>query len=251
MDVLHQTYGYKSLHTSTGNGRKEFSRRFTSILKGSFFFSLLSDGRYRIVSEKKLLNTHAKGKNGTWFEIPDPKIMISKKLFVDFCVGSLLAGNKFRSNGNASKQLGCTTRRVQLATSRNHKNALFHKQFNHIEVQKGTYREVMLHRATLLKEHGITTPKPRKISAKGYMLNLSAPNSYKAIVSSGIKRKQARPTTANRKKALHWFKVEKIDCVTNEFHLCERPVRWSFDGKAYDFGKYVIDHSIQFDRDRI
>jgi hypothetical protein len=117
-DILHTDYEYSSLHRRPGNDRTKFKRRLEAILQGSLLFSPLSDGRWKIKSEKGLLSKYNKGSNRTnWYQLPDKSILSSKKQFFDFCVGSLLAGNRFRANKNIAGYCGCT---VRISSTRHH-----------------------------------------------------------------------------------------------------------------------------------
>ena len=218
------------------------------MMRRSVLFTELPDGRFRANSERGLM-VQVRAKRTSWFQIEDKNTMLSKRLFADFCVGVLLAGNKFRANSNISKQLGCTVRRVQYATSRNHKGFTFHKQYNYVEVDAGSYNEVMRARANLLREHGITTPLPRRINAREWVLTLNAPNSYRAIVLSGVKGRKAQPTERTIRKEDSWFAMHPDEKKIRHLYLDEKPCKWRFNEKRYHFGRYITDHSVQFDRE--
>lgn|GEM_PF-1578723 len=248
LDILNMHYGYTSLHRQKGNDRKGFASRCVPMMERSVLFTILPDGRYKANAERKLLTgTHAK--RSSWFQIEDESTMLSKRLFADFCVGVLLAGNKFRANKNISNQLGCTVRRIQYATSRNHKGFTFHKQYNYIEVAVGSHKEVMRTRAVLLSEHGITTPLPRRTNAREWVLNLNAPNSYRAIVLSGVKGHKAQPTGKTMRKEDSWFQMRPEEKRIRHLYLEETPCKWTFNEKRYHYGRYITDHSMQFDRE--
>ena len=93
LDLLHLHYGYKSLHNQPGNDRKGFLKRLLPVLHKSVLFTPLTDGRYKANSERKLMSTVAHAKRSGWYEIPDINTLLSRRLFADFCVGCLLAGN--------------------------------------------------------------------------------------------------------------------------------------------------------------
>lgn len=247
LDILHMHYGYKSLHRQPGNDRRGFASRIIPMMTRSVLFIELPDGRYRANSERRLM-VQVRAKRTSWFQIEDENTMLSKRLFADFCVGVLLAGNKFRANKNISNQLGCTVRRVQYATSRNHKGFTFHKQYNYVEVDAGSYNEVMRVRANLLREHGITTPLPRRINAREWVLTLNAPNSYRAIVLSGVKGHKAQPTVKTIRKEDSWFQMRPEEKRIRHLYIEETPCKWTFNEKRYHFGRYITDHSVQFDR---
>jgi hypothetical protein len=251
-DILNLHYGYTSLSRLPGNDRKGFIRRTKPVFDGSFLFSPLSDGRYRIESERKILSRLGKVKRSSWFLAVDIDIILSRRKFADFCVGTMLAGNKFRANRNIAQQCGCTVRRIQYATSRNHRSRLFHKQYNHVEVKVGSHTDVMRTRAHLLAEHGITSPLPRRMSPRDWVLTLNAPNSYRAIVLSGVKGRKAQATgIIAQRKDESWFTMQRDEKVKRRQYIEEKPCRWHFNEKKYDFGRYITDHSMQFDRDTI
>ena len=249
-DLLHADYGYKSLHHGVGSDRRKFIRKTAAQLRTSQLFTPLTDGRFRIRSERTILTLETREKRTGWYEIPEPRaILSSRRKFADFCIGAMLAGNKFRANKNISKIVGCTGRRIQYATSRNHKGSTFFKQYNFIEDISGTYEEVMRHRAILLNVHGITTPLPKHSSRGVWAVRLNAPNSYRAIVLSGVKGRKAQPPVKTVRKSDSWFiprnaeKDEQLN-LFKKSHTRD----WIFNEKLYTSGTYLLDHSRMFDR---
>jgi len=251
LDLLHLHYGYKSLHNQPGNDRKGFLKRLLPVLHKSVLFVPLSDGRYKANSERNLMSTVAHAKRSGWYEISDINTLLSRRLFADFCVGCLLAGNKFRANKNISNHVGCTVRRIQYATSRNHKGNKFQKQYNFVEVTIGSHKEVTRVRANLLREHGITSPLPRRVSPRDWVLRLNAPNSYRAIVLSGVKGHKAQPTAKTVRKEDSWYVPQPGERLKRTLFIDDTPCKWYFNEKLYNYGRYVLDHSIQFDRDTV
>ena len=247
-DLLHFEYGYKSLHHGAGNDRYRFSKKLKALMTSSPLFTPLTDGRYRIRSERNVLfSTHEK--RSGWYKLPEESlpILTSRRKFTDFCIGSLLAGNKFRANQNISTYCGCTVRRVQYATSRNHKGSTFHKQYNYVEVKTGTYEEVTRERAILLHEHGITTPLPVRVTKREWVLRLNAPNSYRALVLSGVKGHKAQPTEKSICKESRWFIPIREYNKQKTLFRTDTPRRYMFNEKNYHLGRYILDHSWQFD----
>ena len=247
-DLLFFTYGYKSLHHGAGNDRYRFKKKLSKQFSSSLLFVPLSDGRYRTRSERAVLFT-AREKRSGWYELPDdPSILTSRRKFTDFCMGTLVAGNKFRANRNIAQFCGCTERRVQYATSRNHRGSTFHKQYNYLEVSTGSYEEVMRERAILLNEHGITTPLPVRLTKREWVLRLNAPNSYRALVLSGVKGHKAQPTDITvckeRSKEKWFLPVQEKGRRRRKGYY--NPDRWSFNEKVYRYGSYILDHSQQF-----
>jgi len=242
-DLLHNEYEYASLHRNPGNDRRRFKQRLTEILANSILFDELLDGRFKTNSEKGLLSRFNKGHNQTsWFEIPDKKILTSKKQFFDFCVGSLLAGNKFRANKNIAEFCGCSVRRIQFATSRNHKSGSFIKRYNFVEDFTGTHEDVVRFRAILFNVHGISSPLPRK-HKKEWVVRLNAPNTYKAYTLCGIKGDWAQPLVVRvRKKEPSWF--IPVPTEGNNAKLSDdSDKRWFFNDKVYNTNKYIQDNS--------
>jgi len=244
--LLHLEYGYKSLHTGIGNHRHDYKKKFSKLFSNSILFTPLPDGRYRITAEKTVLFIAHEKRSG-WYDLPDDAILKSRQKFTDFCMGTLVAGNKFRANKNIAKYCGCTERRVQYATSRNHKGSTFHKQYNYVEVSTGSYEEVMRERAILLSEHGITTPLPVRVTKREWVLRLNAPNSYRAIVLSGVKGHKAQPTTVTIRKEAKWFLPIQENDAKHGRRKIHNPDRWRFNDRTYHFGRYILDHSHQFD----
>jgi hypothetical protein len=249
-DLLHSEYGYASLHHRPGNDRRRHKRRLAAILAGSVLFSLLPDGRYKVNAEKSLLSKYGKGSRNGWYLLSDATILTSRRRFFDFCVGTLLSGNKFRANKNIASYCGCSVRRVQYATSRNHKEYLFTKQYNFVEEFSGPYEEVLRFRAVLLNVHGITSPLPSRYKGE-WVLRLNAPNSYRSNVLSGVKgdrayqARQAQPTVRPSRKEECWFVPvrEKKDRQLKLFKDPECGKRWFFNTRVYDVNRYVQDHS--------
>lgn len=240
-DVLGADYGYRSLHRRPGNDRRRFKARLARLLEGSILFTALPDGRYRINSERRILSRYNRGSRTGWYELADPAVLSSRRLFFDFCVGSLLAGNKFRANKNIANYCKCTVRRIQFATSRNHKADLFHKRYNFIEDYSGTWEHVQKMRAIFLNVHGITSPLPVPYRDE-WVMRLNAPNTYHANVLSGVKGDRAQPTIRPvRKKERCWFKpVKRRNRQLKLFDEFTR--RWVFNTEVYDGNRYVQDH---------
>ena len=248
-DLLHCHYGCASLHHRPGNDRCRQKRRLSAVLSGSFLFTRLADGRFRTNSEKALLSRLGKGARNGWYALDDAEVLSSRRLFFDFCMGVLLSGNKFRANKNIASYCGCTVRRVQYATSRNHRELRFRKQYNFIEEISGPYEEVLRFRAVLLNVHGITSPLPSR-RGKEWVLRLNAPNSYTASVLSGVKgdrayqARQAQPTVRQKKEGC-WFLPVKEKKI-GQLKLFRDPdcgKRWFFNTRVYGMDQYVQDHS--------
>ena len=142
-------------------------------------------------------------------------------------------------------------RRIQYATSRNHKGNKFQKQYNFVEVTIGSHKEVTRVRANLLREHGITSPLPRRVSPRDWVLRLNAPNSYRAIVLSGVKGHKAQPTAKTVRKEDSWYVPQPGERLKRTLFIDDTPCKWYFNEKLYNYGRYVLDHSIQFDRDTV
>ncbi|HNV46216.1 MAG TPA: hypothetical protein PKJ16_04175 [Spirochaetota bacterium] len=248
-DILHAEYGYASLHRRPGNNRGAVRRRLARLLGSSVLFVPLSDGRYRIRSEKSLLNRQNSSGPAMWFELPYESVLASRREFYDFCVGVLLAGNKFRANGNIARYSGCTVRRIQYATARNHKEGTFRKRYNFLEDFTGSYEEVQKFRAILLNVHGITSPLPRHYKGGEWVARLNAPNTYTSCVLSGVKGDRAQPTgTVVRIGAKEgcWFVPAREPRKSTQLNLfCNpQPVsRWYFNERLYTTDRYIQEHS--------
>ncbi|HNR90520.1 MAG TPA: hypothetical protein PKM65_19445 [Spirochaetota bacterium] len=248
-DLLHAEYGYASLRRGPGNNRGAFRRRLARILEASPLFVPLADGRYRIRAERALLRRVNASRPSMWFELPDASVLASRRAFYDFCVGVLLAGNKFRANRNIARYCGCTVRRIQYATARNHRGDSFLKRYNFIEDFTGTYEEVEKFRAILFNVHGISSPLPRRHKGGEWVARLNAPNSYTALVLSGVKGAGAQPTCARvqyGKKEQCWFVPawEKRGPVQPSLFVKDHPVRrWYFNERVYGTDRYIGDHS--------
>lgn len=241
-DLLHVEFGYASLHRDPGNDRRRFKARLSRLLDGSILFTAMDDGRYKINAERRILSRYNGGSRTGWYALDDPSVLGSRGRFFDFCVGALLAGNKFRANKNIARYCGCTVRRIQYATSRNHKEGLFHKRFNFIEDFSGTWEEVQKFRAVLLNVHGITSPLPVKVKKGLWALRLNAPNTYSAFVLSGVKGDRAQPTICPVRREQCWFvPVPERNKQLKLFEESQK--RWYFNDRIYDADRYVQDHS--------
>lgn len=240
-DCLNEHYDYSSLHHRAGNDRRRFKARLAEILNESLLFTRLEDGRYKTNSERKLLSRYNGGSRTGWYELNDPTILNSRRLFFDFCVGTLLAGNKFRANKNIATYCKCSVRRIQFATSRNHKADRFHKRYNFIEDYSGTWEDVQKMRAIYLNVHGITSPLPVPYKDE-WVMRLNAPNTYSSFVLSGVKGDKAQPTIRPvRKKEPCWFKPVKTRNRQRKL-FDDYTRRWVFNSHVYDAERYVQDH---------
>ena len=240
-DVLHSYFGYKSLHRRPGNKRRQFKENLSERFYSSFLFREAPDGRFLMVSERKILYRFKGTSKSSWYMLPDLSILQSKKLFYDFCIGSLLSGNKFRANKNIAKYCGCTVRRIQFATSRNNSGCIFLKQYNFIEDVSGSYEEVTRLRAQLFNVHGISSPLPVRYKNE-WVLRLNAPNSYKSFVLSGVKGFKAQPPESPVRKSECWFKpVPERSRQLRMFESVSK--RWVFNEKVYGLDKYLCDNS--------
>ena len=243
-DLLHSEYEYVSLHRKPGNDRTRFKQRLVKILKSSMLFAELLDGRYKANSEKGLLSRFNKGHNKSmWYQLPDNKILTSKKEFFDFCVGCLLAGGRFQANKNIAESCGVTVRRVQFATARNNKNKTFIKRYNFLEDFSGSSKDVEKFRAILFNVHGITSPLPRKCK-KEWVVRLNAPNTYRANMLCGVKGDRAQPMVVNvRKKEESWFipafETGKSKLVSDY----SDDKRWIFNDGVYNADSYIQGNS--------
>jgi len=241
-DVLNRHYGYKSLHRKPGNKRATYRKRYTTILGASFLFRQAPDGRYILNSERKMLNKHRGTTKSSWYELPSPEVLASKQAFNDFCIGALLAGNKFRANRNIATYCGCTVRRIQFATARNHRGGTYNKQFNFIHDISGTYQAVERTRAELLNIHGITSPLPVQHKDE-WVLRLNAPNSYRSLVMSGVKGYAARPTAPRKEKSECWFTPIRQKFRQLELFQKDERKNWVFKTGVYSINDYVRDNS--------
>jgi len=241
-DVLHKHYNYKSLHRRAGNKRAPFKAKLALRLGASVLFRQAPDGRQVINAERKILNRYRGTTKSSWYELPSPALLAKKRDFSDFCIGVLLAGNKFRANKNVAGYCNRTVRRVQLATMRNHKNETFIKQFNFIESKTGSYNEIERQRAVLLNIHGITSPLPVRYKDE-WILRLNAPNSYQTLVLSGVKGYAAHPTKRVARKEECWFRKIRQRFRQLEFFDKEHFKRWVFNEKVYNIDRYVQDNS--------
>lgn len=256
-DIMHSDYSYSSLHNGPGNDRRRYKQRLREMFVESFLFTPLDDGRFKINSERKLLIQYNGGNKTGWYEINDSSILASQKAFFDFCVGTLLSGNMFRANKNIAKYCGCSVRRIQHATSRNHKNKRFRKTYNFIEDFSGTWEDVQKFRAILLNVHHITSPLPFKKKGQWHV-RLNAPNTYSACVFSGVKGHKAKPTESPLRKEECWFiPVKEIKDLKRNMKKNKRPrktkdietdteisaKRWNFNERVYNADRYVNDHS--------
>lgn len=180
-----------------------------------------------------------------WYELPDKTILSSKKQFFDFCVGSLLAGGRFRANKNIAEQCGVSIRRIQFATSRNNKNGTFIKRYNFLEDFSGTAKDVEKFRAILFNVHGISSPLPRK-GKKEWVVRLNAPNTYRANMLCGIKGDRAQPMAVHvskKEKEASWFvpaiEMKKSKLISDY----SDDKRWIFNDSVYNTNRYVQDNS--------
>ena len=241
-DILHRHYGYKSLHRRKGNKRAPFKARLMKRFDASVLFRQVPGGRYVINAERKVLNKHRGTTKSSWYELPSPALLEKKRRFYDFCVGMLLAGNKFRANKNVARYCNRTVRRVQLATMRNHVSETFIKQYNFIDSKSGPYKEIERQRAMLLNIHGITSPLPSRYKDE-WILRLNAPNSYQTLVLSGVKGYAAHPTKCAVQKEECWFRPIRQKFKQLTMFDKDNFRRWVFNERVYDIDRYVQDNS--------
>ena len=240
-DLLHTEYSYKSLHRGPGNKRKVYRGNLHERFTASILFRQAPDGRFIASSERRLLVSQKGTDKSSWYLFPDSKTLSSKGAFRDFCIGVLVAGNRFRSNRKVAKYSQVTPRRVQLATAANHKRQTFIKQFNFIDEKTGTKKQIERERALLFHLHGINSPRPVKIKDE-WVLRLNAPNTYRSFVLSGVKGFHAQPTECRVRKKECWFKP-----VVNKFKqpslFGDEYKRWVFKEGVYNLSNYVQDNS--------
>ena len=240
-DLLHTCYDYKSLHHGPGNKRKVFRNSLYERFTASILFRQAPDGRFIACSEKRLLVHYRGTDKSSWYLLPDKATLASKGQFRDFCIGVLVAGNRFRSNRKVASYSGVTGRRVQLATAANHRRQTFIKQFNFIDEKTGPKKVIERERALLFHIHGINSPKPVKIKDE-WVLRLNAPNTYRSFVLSGVKGFHAQPTECRVRKQECWFRP-----VVNKFAqpslFGDKFKRWVFREEVYNFDNYVRDNS--------
>jgi len=241
-DVLHRHYGYKSLHRRPGNKRAPFKGKLAKRFAASSLFRQAPDGRYVINAERKVLNQYKGTTKSSWYELPSPAVLAKKRDFSDFCIGIMLAGNRFRANKNVAGYCCRTVRRVQLATMRNNANDTFIKQYNFIEGKTGPYKEIERQRAVLLNIHGITSPLPSRYKDE-WILRLNAPNSYQTLVLSGVKGYAAHPTKRAVRREECWFKPIRQKSRQLELFDSEHFRRWVFNERVYNLDRYVQDNS--------
>jgi len=262
-DVLHHSYDYSSLYRGRGSQRSGYRRRFKAMFTDSIFFQSLTDGRFKINSERKILKKIYNSDKSSWYQIPNKEILASKGKFRDFSIGVLLNGNKFRSNTNIANYCSISKRRIQLATASNHKKDYFTKQYNIIDDCSGTKQQVTRLRAELYNIHGITTPKPfrrqrqtvvveKKPHVKvteqvlaEWVLRVQAPNSYTSYtILSGVKgfNTQALAKSKHKKERHCWFvPIRENNKQLNLFKNEKK--RWAFNDKVYNINTYVQDNS--------
>jgi hypothetical protein len=242
-DLLYHRYGRSSLHRRPGNKRKPYIKKLLDLFKESILFREAPDGRYIAVSERTILNKYRKNTKSSWYELKSDGILASKKHFTDYCVGVLLAGNKFRANKNIAGFVGCTVRRIQYATRRNHNTLTFRKQYNFVEVLTGPYKEVDRLRAELCNVHGITSPKPYRYKDE-WVLRLNAPNSYKSFVLSGVKGySHAQPPKGTANEECWFMPMRQKEKGTQLNMFGDDYKRWFFNEHVYDITRYLHDHS--------
>lgn len=244
-DLLFSRYGYTSLHKKAGNKRKKYKNKFDSLFSSSILFNRTPDGRFIASSERRVLRHYKGTDKSSWYLLPEEGILASKGGFNDFCIGVLLAGNRFRSNRIAAQYCGCTVRRVQLATSKNHKDAYFRKQYNFIDDITGSKKKIDRIRGQLFEIHGISSPLPYRYKGE-WGLRLNAPNTYKTFVLSGVKGRIAQPTKGEVRKKECWFKPVKPKYPGKKKRVSmygDEPKRWVFNEDVYRLDDYIADNS--------
>lgn len=251
-DLLFSVYGYSSLHKKAGNKRKKYKLKFDELFSNSILFRPASDGRFIAISDRKVLLKFRTYDKSSWYELPDINILASKGKFNDFCIGILLAGNKFRSNSKVAKYCNCSKRRVQQATAANHKNTYFRKQYNFIHDYTGSAKTIKRLRGELFLIHGISSPHPIKYKGQ-WMLRLNAPNTYKTFVLCGVKGHITQPTKEAPRREVCWFKPVKpfnSERKNNKRRISKKlsvygdePQKWVFNESVFNLDSYVHRNS--------
>lgn len=124
-DILHQHYGYKSLSRLSGNDRNNFKRRLEDSFNKSILFIRCTDGRYRIVSEKKLCPER------TSKYICKHDDLRSARAFKDIVIGIISIGH-FNSARSLQERTGYSRSRIYRAVKRNDSRGRIKKLNNFI-----------------------------------------------------------------------------------------------------------------------
>jgi hypothetical protein len=172
IDVLYASYNYTSLSYNKGNKRSKFSCDITRRIENSILFEKLSDGRYKYITERKLININKSSViEGQLYDLQ------SREAFVDIMIGCIAAGNSFKSYRTISEQTHFSQSRCVKALARLNESQRILKFNNYILVKQAKLLAIQQLRKDLIRNHGIKTPEPIKYNGT-YIFCVYAPNSY-------------------------------------------------------------------------
>ncbi|MDA3900085.1 MAG: hypothetical protein PF637_06150 [Spirochaetes bacterium] len=203
--VLHEKYGFKSLHNRPGNAKACYREKYLNRLRKSVLFTAINESTFRFNSQKKILRLINKHFCTEGIEI-DPVTLQNRKDFVNIVLGQYMDGSRFKGYKKMSEETGFSMTRIFDAAKSNHENGYVQKQNNFILYTTESFRTKKLAdwvRAEFWKYHRIFTPEPVRIGREFYIL-LYAPNSYcSKNVDQRLNRRPNQPIFDNNKS---WLK---------------------------------------------
>ena len=236
MDLLHDHYGFKTLHHQPGNNRAKYRQKLKQLLDQSILFENRRDGRYRLYAEKRF-----KGTGRSTRRKACQADLESRQAFHDAMIGMILDGSIQKSVKCAAEHTGFSERRIYQATRRNHDAGRWIKTNNFILTNTfNTYSQAERHRRLLLCSHGIATPKPIKSRYRGqkqYHIAFYAANSYRHGDAQGTEGKGRLPVwMRDRLKAIKAAERKHFDTAANLLEFTA----------GYLAGEYILEHSTAF-----
>jgi len=163
--VLRDKLGQKSLKSKTNiyKKRKELNK---ILVNAPLFFKYLGGNRFKIISNRKILNNLGSSKLKTpYFYFPlniksDSKdFILNRKTFLDYCISFYLLHHNGFSNPQVAKHFNITVKRVQNATKSNNEkenvNERIIKRFRFAKTSCADEKEAKELRKQLWEEDGI------------------------------------------------------------------------------------------------
>lgn len=206
VDVYHKKNKFLSLKDKSNTYK--FKKNLYKIIKNSTtFFKHVEKETFKIISYRKILNNFGISKHkSTYFhfslveEDEKKNFILSKKIFLDHCIGTYLLRHKEFSNKQVAEHFNITVKRVQNATHNNNNKKTIIKRFRFAQTicnDRESARKLYLQ----LWNVGIRSIVKEK--KKKFFVYTFRTNSYKTNLPSHLcrVRKNAEDSSLERKYA--------------------------------------------------
>lgn len=125
IDVIREKLGKKSYGSKT-NIDKHRKQLYKVLINAPLFFKYLGGKQFRIISNRKVLNSLGDSKYNTRYQYfplieknNSKNFILNRKVFLNYCISTFLLCNKGYSNEQVAKHFNISLYRVQLATKAN------------------------------------------------------------------------------------------------------------------------------------